>query len=158
MAKTSTTLSGAIAAGDSLVNVASKAAMRAGDNIVIGTETMKVLVADPVNPAVVYRGHRGTNGQAAAAGATVNYGPPSDWGPGVGVAMVPQAFEAEAKAEVAAEDAKELADRVEKKRLELEKKATEKAAADAKAAEKTAADKDKADKDKAAEPKPAAHR
>ena len=88
MAKTSTTVSGPITSSDWLVSLANKAALRPGDNIVVGTETMRVLAVDPATgvPSMVFRGARGTNGQAAAAGATANYGPPTDWAPGVGVA------------------------------------------------------------------------
>lgn len=133
MAKTTTTLAGAISASDWLVGVANKAALNPGDNIVVGTETMRALYVDRAagTPVVVFRGSRGTNGQAAAGGAALNYGPPTDWGPGIGVAMVPMEFEAEAAAEISAEDAEKLQERIEKL---AEKKAAEKKAADEKAA------------------------
>jgi hypothetical protein len=141
MAKTTTTLAGAVGASDLAVGFAAadNPKIRAGDNIVVGTESMKALIVDPaLGATVVYRGNRGTalgTGVAYNAGAAASFGPPSDWGPLVGVAMVPLEFEAEAKDEVAAEDAEKLAERVEKKRKELEAKAVAKAAADAKAAE-----------------------
>jgi nucleoid-associated protein YgaU len=135
MAKTTTTLAGGITSSDWLVNVANKTALRAGDNIVVGTETMKVLVADPATPAIVYRGHRGTNGQAAATGAAANYGPPSDWGAGVGVLMTGvEPFLAEIEAERAAEDVKEAEARAEKAAKEAAKEAEKAAAAAEKAA------------------------
>jgi hypothetical protein len=145
MAKTSTTLAGAIGPSDVLVNTANNAALRPGDNIVVGTETMKALVVDTAIGALVYRGARGTAGQAAAGGATLTYGPPADWGPGIGVTSLPMEFEPEAAREVAAEDAEKLAERVEKKRKELVAKAAEKAAADAKAAEAAEKAAEKAD-------------
>jgi hypothetical protein len=146
MAKTSTTLAGPIGPSDWLVGIANKAALNAGDNIVVGTETMKALVVGPAGaPAVVYRGARGTNGQAAAGGATLTYGPPTDWGAGVGVASIPLEFEEEAAREIAEEDAEKQHDRVAKL---AEKKAAEKKAADEKAAKAAA------DAAKAAEAKP----
>jgi hypothetical protein len=112
MAKTSTTLAGAIGPSDWLIGVANKAALNPGDNIVVGTETMKTLIVGAAGaPAVVYRGARGTNGQAAAGGAVLSYGPPTDWGVSVGVSSVlPEGV----AAELAAEDAKELEERIEK--------------------------------------------
>jgi len=159
MAKTSTTLAAAIGPSDWVVNTANNAALRPGDNIVVGTETMRALVVDVNAGAIVYRGARGTNGQAAAGGATLTYGPPTDWGASVGVASFPQDFETEAAGEIAAEDAEKLAERVEKKRVELQKKAAEKAAADAKAAEAAEKAAEKA-ADKAADKndRPSAHR
>lgn len=139
MAKTTTTLAAAIGPSDWIVNTANNAAMRPGDNIVVGTETMRALVVDPNAGAIVFRGSRGTAGQAAAGGATVNYGPPTDWGVGAGVTMFAAEFEAEAKGEVAAEDDEKLNERIEKKRVELAKKAADEAAARAKAAEKAEA-------------------
>lgn len=155
MAKTTTTLAGAIGPSDTQISTANNAAMRTGDNIVVGTETMRALVVDPAIGATVFRGSRGTAGQAASAGATLNYGPPTDWGAGVGVTMLPMEFEKEAAADVAAEDAEKLAERVEKKRKELEKKAAEEAEKQQKAADKAAADA-KAAADKTAHP--AAHK
>lgn len=141
MAKTTTTLAAAIGPSDWIVNTANNAAMRPGDNIVVGTETMRALVVDPNAGAIVYRGARGTAGQAAAGGATVNYGPPTDWSVGVGVTRTAEPFEAEARGEVAAEDDEKLADRIETKRVDLQKKAAEEATVRAKAAEKAAAEK-----------------
>lgn len=108
MAKTSTTLAGAISQSDWLINVTNKAALRAGDSIVVGTESMRALVVDPSAgvPTVVFRGSRGTNGQAAAGGATLTYGPPSDWGVGVGVTIVADLTETEAAPAAAAKTTK----------------------------------------------------
>lgn len=120
MAKTVTALAGAITANDWIVNVVNKAALRAGDNLVVGNESMKVLVADPALPAIVYRGNRGTAGLAAADGATATYGPPPDWGVSVGVTMLRDAdpalqpFLAEVHAEREAEDLKEAEARADK--------------------------------------------
>jgi hypothetical protein len=149
MAQTTTTLAGAIGPGDSLITIADKAvAMRPGDNITVGTESMKAIVVDAGSgkPVVVYRGARGTNGQPAAGGATLKYGQPSDFGAGVGVAMAPLEFEAEAAVDIAVEDAEKHDERVKKL---AEKKAAEKKAADEKAA-KAAADAAKAAEAKAA--------
>lgn len=142
---TTTTLSGAIGTGDVILNTAANASILPGYNLAVANESMKVLISDPVIGLVVYRGNRGTSALAANAGATVTYGAPSAWaasvGPGgPGVQSAPQEFEAEAAAEIGAEDAEKLAERVEKKRVELKKKADEEAAARAKAAEKAAAD------------------
>lgn len=151
MAKTATTLAGAIGTSDWIVNTANNAAMRPGDNIVVGTapnqESMKALVVDPNVGAIVYRGNRGTAALAAAAGATVSYGPPTDWGAGVGltagVTRTAEPFEAEARSEVAAEDEEKQGERVEKKRKDLEKKSADEAktAADARAAADAKAEK-----------------
>jgi hypothetical protein len=142
MAKTTTALAGAIAPGDWLINLVNPAALRAGDNIVVGTETMRALVVTPSLPVVVYRGARGTNGQAAANAAVATYGPPPDWGVSVGVTrMGLTEFEAEAEAEIAAEEAEKRHERVEKL---AEKKAAEKKAVDDKAAAERKAADDKA--------------
>ena len=140
MAKTTTTLSGAITGSDWLVNVVNKAALRPGDNIVIGTETMRALVTDTVTPAIVYRGARGTAGQAAADGATVNYGPPSDWSVGVGVTRLSagaEPFLAQVKAERDEEDVTEAEERAQKA-AEADAKESEERAKKAAAAEKAA--------------------
>ena len=142
MAKTTTTLAGAIGASDPLVNSANNAALRPGDNIVVGTapnqESMRALVVDPAVGAIVYRGNRGTAGLAQAAGVPLVYGPPSDWSAGVGltagVTRTLEPFELEARSEVAAEDEEKLTDRVESKRKTLEKKSADDAKAVAAAA------------------------
>jgi hypothetical protein len=136
MAKTVTTLAGPIGPSDWLIGITNKAALNAGDNIVVGTETMRALVVGaPGAAAVVYRGARGTNGQAAAGAATLTYGPPTDWGASVGVTSLPMEFEEEAAREIDGEEAEKRQERIEKL---AEKKAAEKKAADEKLAKAAA--------------------
>jgi hypothetical protein len=163
MAKTTTTLAATVGPNDWAVGFGAAGAdngkIRPGDNIVVGNESMKALVVDPLLGAtVVYRGIRGTalgTGAAYVAGQAASFGQPSDYGAtvgggGAGVTMVEQPFQAEAADEIAAEDAEKLGERVEKKRKELVAKAAEKAAADAKAAEAAEKAAEKADKNERA--------
>jgi hypothetical protein len=158
MATTATTLAGAVSASEWLIQLASKTGLRAGDNIVLTAtaETMRALVVDPAagTPIIVYRGARGTAGRAAAGGAAVTYGAPTDYGAGVGITSLQVEGVA---AELLAEDVAEREKRAEKL-VAAHVAEAEKAAAAVAAAAKKAADEKKAADKAADEPHPTARR
>jgi len=109
MATTATTLVGAIGPSDWFVTLAAMTALKAGDNIVVEQESMRVLIPGP-GPAIVYRGARGTAGKAHAGGVAANFGGPSDYQPGVGVTSTLRAAVKDLKAaEEAIKEAEEEA-------------------------------------------------
>lgn len=85
MAKTVTTIVGALGPSDTFVTFASQGALKAGDSIVCENESMRALVVG-TGAAIVYRGARGTAGAAHAGGTAASYGQPTDYGAGTGVA------------------------------------------------------------------------
>lgn len=80
MALATTTLSSAVAAGDSTINVASATSVAAGRLVIVDGEVMVVSKAYSSGTAVpVLRGRQGTRSIAHASGANVTHGDASDF-------------------------------------------------------------------------------
>ena len=81
MAITRTTLGAAVDSNDLRdITLASTTGLAAGDLLVVGNEIMQVNSIPVAGTAKVQRGMRGTAAQNHASGASVEFGPPGDFG------------------------------------------------------------------------------